>query len=132
MQILTGKFRDNGGCGYILKPSFMMNDSADSNDPNCDGIEQVMVTLRIVGARHLFKSGRTNLSSPMVEVEVLGAVYDSGIKHRTKPIADDGFHPIWNEVCEFRIRNSALALLRFEVQDEGKKEICLNFVPKFD
>lgn len=118
MQILMGKFRDNGGCGYVLKPNFMLSDDYDPNEP-CEGVEQLLVNLRIIAARHLFKSGRTNLSSPLVEVEVLGAPYDSGIKHRTKAVSDNGFNPIWNELCEFRVRNSALALLRFEVQDEG-------------
>lgn len=119
MQLLMGKFRDNGGCGYILKPSFMLTDEYDPNDSSCAGLSQVLVTLRVIAARHLFKSGRTNLSSPLVEVEVLGASYDSGIKHRTKAIPDNGFNPIWNELCEFRVRNSSLALLRFEVLDEG-------------
>jgi phosphatidylinositol phospholipase C, gamma-1 len=120
MQILMGKFRDNGGCGYRLKPNIMLMDDYDPNDPSYEGLDQVLVTLRIIAARHLFKSGRTNISSPLVEVEVLGAPYDSGIKHRTKAISDNGFNPIWNEICEFRVRNSAIALLRFEVQDEGK------------
>lgn len=119
MQLLMGKFRDNGGCGYILKPKLMLSDDYDPNDPTCEGLEQVLVTLRVIAARHLFKSGRTNLSSPLVEVEVLGASYDSGMKLRTKAVSDNGLNPIWNEICEFRVKNSALALLRFEVQDEG-------------
>lgn len=113
-----GKFRDNGGCGFLLKPRFMMSDGYDPNEPLCEGLEQVLVTLRVIAARHLFKSGRTNLSSPLVEVEVLGASYDAGMKLRTK-VSDNGLNPIWNEICEFRVKNSALALLRFEVQDEG-------------
>lgn len=32
--------------------------------------------------------------------------------------AENGFNPVWNETCEFTIRNCHLALLRFEVQDE--------------
>lgn len=32
--------------------------------------------------------------------------------------ADNGFNPIWNEICEFRVINPYFALLRFEVQDE--------------
>jgi phosphatidylinositol phospholipase C, gamma-1 len=119
MQILMGKFRDNGNCGFLLKPEFMRRDDYDPNDPNYAHLDQVLVTLRVIAARHLFKSGR-NLSSPSVEIEVLGASYDNGIKHRTKAISDNGFNPIWNEICEFRVRNSALALLRFEVLDEGK------------
>jgi len=120
MQILMGKFRDNGGCGYVLKPEFMLSDDFDPSEPSCEGLDHVLITLRIIAARHLFKSGRTNLSSPLVEVEILGASFDSGIKHRTKAINDNGFNPMWNEICEFRVRNAAFAQLRFEVQDEGK------------
>lgn len=76
MQILMGKFRDNGGCGYVLKPDFMLKDDFDPNDAAYDGLDQVLVTIRIIAARHLFKSGRTNISSPLVEVEILGAPYE--------------------------------------------------------
>lgn len=76
MQVLMGKFRDNGGCGYVLKPDFMLRDDFDPNDAACDGLDQVLVTIRIIAARHLFKSGRTNISSPLVEVEILGAPYE--------------------------------------------------------
>lgn len=118
MQILMGKFRDNGGCGYVLKPDIMRREDYDPNNLSCDDLDQVLVTLRVVGARHLFKSGR-NVSSPSVEVEILGASFDNGIKLRTKAVSDNGLNPLWNEICEFRVRNSALALLRFEVLDEG-------------
>lgn len=33
-------------------------------------------------------------------------------------LADNGFNPIWNEICEFDIANPAFALLRFVVLDE--------------
>lgn len=32
--------------------------------------------------------------------------------------ADNGFNPFWKEVCEFKVTNPDLAMLRFEVQDE--------------
>lgn len=31
---------------------------------------------------------------------------------------ENGFNPIWNEICEFHVKNSHFAMLRFEVQDE--------------
>lgn len=33
-------------------------------------------------------------------------------------ILENGFNPIWNELCEFHIKNPDFAMLRFEVQDE--------------
>lgn len=118
MQLLLGKFRDNGNCGYLLKPDFLFSDDYDLNEaPICLGVSPKLLTIRVIGARHLFKGGRSS-ASPLVEIEILGCPYDMGVKHRTKPVADNGFNPIWNEVCEFQIKNPNLAMLRFEVQDE--------------
>uniref|UniRef100_A0A182X5M9 1-phosphatidylinositol 4,5-bisphosphate phosphodiesterase gamma n=1 Tax=Anopheles quadriannulatus TaxID=34691 RepID=A0A182X5M9_ANOQN len=118
MQLNQAKFRDNGGCGYLLKPEFMFRDEFDPTDPNTlVGVGEVIVNVRIIGGRNLCKVSR-NITSPLVEVEVLGASFDGGIKHRTRAIADNGLNPIWNEICEFRIANPHFAMIRFEVQDE--------------
>lgn len=31
---------------------------------------------------------------------------------------ENGFNPVWNDLCEILVKNPNLALLRFEVQDE--------------
>ncbi|XP_037042281.1 1-phosphatidylinositol 4,5-bisphosphate phosphodiesterase gamma-1 [Bradysia coprophila] len=117
MQLNEAKFRDNGGCGYILKPKFMLNERFDPNDSNTlVDVEEKTVNIRIIGARHLCKS-RSNVTNPSVEVEVVGSTFDSGVKHRTRSV-ENGFNPIWNELCEFHIKNPDFAMLRFEVQDE--------------
>lgn len=86
MQLNQAKFRDNGMCGYILKPPCMLNDKFDPHDTNTlVGVEGKNITIRIIGARHLCKSGR-NVNSPLVEVELLGATFDAGVKHRTKAV----------------------------------------------
>lgn len=118
MQLNQAKFRDNGGCGYILKPDFMLNENFDPNDPNTlVGVEEKIITIRIIGARHLCRAGKNLPSNPMVVIELIGASYDTGIKHRTK-VLDNAFNPVWNEICDFSVRNPYFALLRFEVQDE--------------
>lgn len=86
MQLNQAKFRDNGVCGYILKPNFMLTDHFDPNDPSTlINVEKKLVNIRIIGGRHLCKSGR-NVNSPLVEVEIVGANFDAGIKHRTKAV----------------------------------------------
>lgn len=88
MQLNQAKFRDNGASGYILKPQFMLDDHFDPNDPTAVAYAQKkLITIRIIGARHLCKCGR-NVNSPLVEVELLGATFDSGIKHRTKAVGE--------------------------------------------
>ncbi|XP_077301392.1 small wing phospholipase C gamma 1 [Arctopsyche grandis] len=119
MQINMAKFKENGGCGYVLRPDFMFLDSFSPYDKNTLGDEYYpwTVHVRIISARHLSKSGR-GTASPFVEVEVLGADYDTGVKLVTKTISDNGFNPIWNDICEFEVSNPDFALLRFVVEDE--------------
>lgn len=86
MQLNQAKFRDNGGCGYLLKPQFMFRDDFDPADKNTlVGVEPMNILIRIIGARHLCKS-KKGTASPFVEVEIIGAPYDSGIKLKTNPI----------------------------------------------
>lgn len=86
MQLNQAKFRDNGICGYIVKPQFMHSDSFDPNDPiTLNKVRKLLITIRVIGARHLCNSGR-NVNSPLVEVELLGANFDAGIKHRTRAV----------------------------------------------
>lgn len=48
------------------------------------------ITLRVIGARHLGKCGKggRGTASPYVEVEVVGADFDSGVKLTSKPIGN--------------------------------------------
>ncbi|XP_026743382.1 1-phosphatidylinositol 4,5-bisphosphate phosphodiesterase gamma-1 [Trichoplusia ni] len=119
MQINVGKFKENGGCGYVLKPDFMFDESYNPYSKKSieKKVKPVTVMLRVIGARHLCKSGR-GTTSPSVEVEIIGAEHDSGIKLVTKTVADNGINPIWNDICEFELANPELALIRFLVQDE--------------
>lgn len=116
MQLNQAKFRDNGQCGYILKPKFMQTDGFDPNDPQTTShLAEQLLSIRIIAARHLFRAGKC--INPLVVIEVIGSPVDSGVKHRTK-VCENGFNPSWNELCEFSVRNPELAFLRFEVQDE--------------
>lgn len=77
----------NGSCGYVLKPECMFREGFDPLDSNSLGIDtkSKYVLLKVIGARHLGRSGRST-TSPSVEVEILGADYDSGIKLTTRTI----------------------------------------------
>lgn len=86
MQLNQAKFRDNGNCGYLLKPEFMFRDEFDPSDKNTlVGVEPMTVSIRIIAARHLCRS-KKGTASPFVEVEVIGAPFDSGVKLTTKSI----------------------------------------------
>ncbi|KAH8418954.1 hypothetical protein KR222_009605 [Zaprionus bogoriensis] len=115
MQLNQAKFRNNGQCGYVLKPAFMQLDTFNPNYPLSEGLNEIKINMRIIAARHLFRGGKSN--NPQIVVEIVGASFDSGIKYRTK-VNENGFNPIWNEPFEFTVHNPQFALLRFEVQDE--------------
>lgn len=85
MQLNQAKFMDNGGCGYLLKPDFLFRPDFDPNDTYTIGADPKLISITVIGARHLCKSGR-NITSPLVEVEIAGALYDSGVKLKTKAI----------------------------------------------
>ncbi|XP_039287689.1 1-phosphatidylinositol 4,5-bisphosphate phosphodiesterase gamma-1-like [Nilaparvata lugens] len=115
MQINQCKFRLNGGCGYLLRPDAMFG--ADCDAPQAAATESIAIALRVIGARHLLRSGR-GTASPFVEIEVLGADCDHGVKLTTKTVADNGLNPVWNDFCDFDVHKPELAMLRFVVQDE--------------
>lgn len=86
MQINQSKFSLNGGCGYILRPDFMFRDDFDPYDHHTlVGVDPMNISIRVIGARHLTRTGR-GTTSPFVEVEIIGAEFDSGIKLTTKTI----------------------------------------------
>ena len=89
MQLNWSKFRDNGNCGYLLKPDFMF-DNKMLFDPNDKVLNNMLnlglrLQLKIIGARHLYKSHKSVIS-PFVEVEVNGIEADSAVKLTTKII----------------------------------------------
>lgn len=86
MQLNQAKFRDNGNCGYLLKPNFMFRDEFDPCDKNTlIDVDPITISIRIIGARHLHRA-KKGTASPFVEVEVIGAEFDSGVKLTTKTI----------------------------------------------
>lgn len=84
MQINQAKFRLNGGCGYVLKPDFMLYNSNFVED-------SLSVTLCVIAGRHVGRPGRNGISNPFVTVEVYGADYDSGLKLNTRTIRKFNF-----------------------------------------
>jgi len=94
MQLNHGKFRANGKCGYILKPSFMLQNESEF-DPNDAqhviqyNIQPVKLQICIIAGRHFCKRGGfKGFPSPYVEIEVYGATFDtsSAQKYVTKNV----------------------------------------------
>eukprot|EP00123_Amoebidium_parasiticum_P004743 comp16027_c1_seq2/m.13492 comp16027_c1_seq2/g.13492 ORF comp16027_c1_seq2/g.13492 comp16027_c1_seq2/m.13492 type:complete len:630 (-) comp16027_c1_seq2:37-1926(-) len=123
MQIYRGKFRQNGNCGYVLKPRLLRDErhSFDPNDPNTfsttDARSNVWrITLTVIGAKHLTK--RKGIVSAFVSTEVIGVNCDSTSLERTKTVPSNGVCPVWNHKMLLTVKMPELAMIRFVVQDE--------------
>lgn len=111
-------FQQNGRTGYLLKPEFMRNASSNFDPYDVRNLhqDQLVLTIRIISARHLIKPNR-GIASPFVEVEIVGVEEDI-CKFKTPVVPDNGLCPIWNEEMSFNISVPELASVRFIVQDE--------------
>lgn len=119
MQLNHGKFLDNGRCGYVLQPECLRHDKFEVYRRDAAGaaaVEPLTLTLTIIAARHLNKSGR-GIASPFVEVEIVGTPYDN-TKFKTETKADNGLNPVWWVKFDVDVINPTLAYLRFVVNDE--------------
>lgn len=48
MQLNQGKFRQNGGCGYVLRPEFMFDDNFDpTSKSSLASIEPLILCIRV-------------------------------------------------------------------------------------
>uniref|UniRef100_A0A0N5A0J6 Phosphoinositide phospholipase C n=1 Tax=Parastrongyloides trichosuri TaxID=131310 RepID=A0A0N5A0J6_PARTI len=118
MMLNQGKFLENGKCGYILKPSYLLDetfrpDQADAVSTSCP----VVLTVTIIGGRHLTRKDKSKgICSPFVDIELIGVACDAA-QYSTRTITSNGLNPIWNETFEFKIHCPELALLRFLVED---------------
>jgi phosphatidylinositol phospholipase C delta len=126
MSLLYGKFLDNGSCGYILKPNYLIdNEKSNFNPldysikPTKDLIEHPQrLILTIISAQFLSRSNEKthDLPDPYVVISTHGILCDQQI-HKTKFIQNNGFNPIWNETFIFDIHFPQMCLVCFDVYD---------------
>lgn len=101
MQVYHGRFRDNGRCGYVLRPDVMFRKNFDptkvgelaKNDilplhlkidvkslslSFCLRFQHFysLLTSQVIAARHLSRAGNKPILNPFVEVEIYGADFD--------------------------------------------------------
>ncbi|XP_048191002.1 1-phosphatidylinositol 4,5-bisphosphate phosphodiesterase zeta-1 [Perognathus longimembris pacificus] len=119
MDLQNGKFLDNGGSGYVLKPLFLRDHKSHLNPMTMTDSEPVTLSIRIISGIQLpFGSSPTNRADTLVIVEVYGVPNDQ-IKQQTRIIRKNAFSPKWNETFTFIIQVPELALIRFVVENPG-------------
>lgn len=119
MDMQEGKFSDNGGCGYVLKPQVMKDEMFVPSDrvPTSPQI----LHLRILSAQQLPRPRGSNAkgdsADPFVVVEVFGLPGDCA-EERTRTIRNDSVNPSFDESFQFQVSVPELALVRFLVLDD--------------
>ncbi|CAF4347759.1 unnamed protein product, partial [Rotaria sp. Silwood2] len=121
MALYYGKFRDNGCCGYILKPDYLINAQETKFNPwNCpiDFDNPKILTITIISGQFLPRSSvkSKDIPDPYVRISTHGLPCDEKIQ-KTQVIKNNGFDPIWDETFEFRIRFPQMCLVYFSVID---------------
>ncbi|CAM9450217.1 unnamed protein product [Chrysoparadoxa australica] len=122
MHLNDGLFRDNGGCGYILKPKELRDPSIAFNPEVGPFSQGLTLVVWILSAQQLPKPGgahKGEIIDPYVKLKIHGIRQDtSSSSQNTQVISDNGFNPIWNQKFEFRVTFPELALLSMTVMDK--------------
>ncbi|XP_074534141.1 1-phosphatidylinositol 4,5-bisphosphate phosphodiesterase zeta-1-like [Halichoeres trimaculatus] len=128
MDLNDGRFQDNGGCGYVLKPAVLVS-SQRSFDPACSqhGIKpthlllkvqlQIFVCLQVISGSNLPVPRSGKALDPFVRVEIHGIPSDSRRKN-THTVKGNSLSPHWDSDINFTITVPELCLIRFCVRDQ--------------
>ncbi|CAI5786413.1 1-phosphatidylinositol 4,5-bisphosphate phosphodiesterase zeta-1-like [Podarcis lilfordi] len=120
MDLLNGKYLDNGGSGYILKPEFLRKRDTDYNPHDVNmKFRALTLTVRIISGCQLPPSNlsKSNKADPVVKIEIHGVPGDMN-KQQTSVIKNNALNPRWNETFTFNINVPDLALIRFVLEDQ--------------
>ncbi|KAG8236623.1 hypothetical protein J437_LFUL016455 [Ladona fulva] len=112
------KFKQNGNCGYVLKPGFLRNPVKDLEDLKRFW-KNWLLNIRIISGQYIPKPDQSDegeVVDPYVKVAVLGDEVDKQ-KQKTKPIKNNGFNPRWDHKMVFTIKIPESAILVFTVKD---------------
>ncbi|XP_045337219.1 1-phosphatidylinositol 4,5-bisphosphate phosphodiesterase delta-4 isoform X1 [Leopardus geoffroyi] len=124
MDICDGLFRQNGGCGYVLKPDFL-RDIQSSFHPErpISPFKAQTLLIQVISGQQLPKEDMTkerSIVDPLVRVEIFGVRPDT-TRQETSYVENNGFNPYWGQTLCFRVLVPELALLRFVVNDYNWK-----------
>ncbi|XP_069048775.1 1-phosphatidylinositol 4,5-bisphosphate phosphodiesterase zeta-1 isoform X1 [Lepisosteus oculatus] len=119
MDLNNGKFQDNGGCGYVLKPHFLRTNETGF-DPNClqQNFKPVYLLIKVISGYNLPVPKHSKGINPYVRVEIHGAPADN-CRKQTDPVKRTSLNPRWDENMNFAIQVPDLVLVRFVVKDQN-------------
>ncbi|XP_078260285.1 inactive phospholipase C-like protein 1 isoform X2 [Rhinoraja longicauda] len=119
-----GWFRQNGCCGYVLRPAIMREELSYFSaytEGVFPGIPPQVLHIKLISGQNFPKprgSGtKGDVLDPYVFVEIHGIPVDCA-EMRTKTIHQNGENPLFDESLEFEINLPELAMVRFIALDD--------------
>ncbi|XP_071775347.2 inactive phospholipase C-like protein 2 [Centroberyx gerrardi] len=124
MDLNTAWFRQNGNCGFVLRPAIMRQEvsyfSADTRD-TVPGVSPQLLHVKVISGQNLPRprgsGAKGDVVDPYVYVEIHGIPADCA-ERRTRTVTQNGDNPIFDESFEFQINLPELAMVRFVVLDD--------------
>jgi phosphatidylinositol phospholipase C delta len=120
LRLNDGRFRENGGCGYVLKPTGLMEMQSTKGPVRTP----LKLFIRILSGSCLPKPKEEKTSEcidPYVRVSVYDVKNEKEVStsFQTSKVYNNGFFPIWNEEkFTFMIENSYVAMLQLSIYDK--------------
>ncbi|KAK2905649.1 inactive phospholipase C-like protein 1 isoform X1 [Channa argus] len=124
LDLHRGRFAQNGGCGYVLRPAVMTDEVSyfSAHTQGCmPGVPPQTLRIKVISAHNLPKpqgsGAKGEVIDPYVVLELHGVPSDCA-EQRTRTAAQNQDDPLFDETFEFQVNMPELALLRFVVLDD--------------
>ena len=127
MLLNDGRFRENGGQGYVLKPEYLCNDKNDMNttEGTLDNFHPRYLSIKILSGCCLPKStekSSSSLISPYVRVTLYDGSHAALLPSpafKTHVVEGNGLNPVWNakESASFTCLNPSVGMVLIGVYD---------------
>uniref|UniRef100_A0A672SWX8 Phosphoinositide phospholipase C n=1 Tax=Sinocyclocheilus grahami TaxID=75366 RepID=A0A672SWX8_SINGR len=124
LDLTRGRFMQNGGCGYVLRPAVMREEVSyfSAQSQGCvPGVPAQTLRVKVISAHSLPKpqgsGAKGEVIDPYVVLELHGVPADC-TEQRTRTAAQNQDDPLFDETFEFQVNMPELALLRFVVLDD--------------
>uniref|UniRef100_A0A7N6BKJ7 Phosphoinositide phospholipase C n=1 Tax=Anabas testudineus TaxID=64144 RepID=A0A7N6BKJ7_ANATE len=124
LDLHRGRFSQNGGCGYVLRPAVMTDEVSyfSAHTQGCvPGVPPQTLRIKVISAHNLPKpqgsGAKGEVIDPYVVLELHGVPADCA-EQRTRTAAQNQDDPLFDETFEFQVNMPELALLRFVVLDD--------------
>ena len=125
LRVNDGRFRENGGIGYVLKPSISM--MKEETEPRSTHLEVKILSGSCLPKPYGLSTGEC--IDPYVKISLFDCHDGKEVESSqiTNHVFKNGFSPIWNfeDSFHFDVKNSSVAVMQWTVMDK-------NSLPKDD